>query len=143
MSNVGTPRAFDAYGHPTDAQALQNAGMTTSTSGTAAGTIVNPGSADPTGTTNIVAPWMASDAYGQMQITPKGTQKTSKVLRQIFFKNPFPAVRPALVTLTAASNDAAAGGTLTVTMTKTSLKIVNGTVLASSGAIYNLSYVIL
>jgi hypothetical protein len=141
--NVGTTRSYDAYGHPTDAQALVNSGLTTSTSGTAAGTVVNPGSADPTGTTNITAPWMASDSYGQLQITPKGTQKTGKVLRTIYFKNPFPAVRPALVTLTRATNDAAAGGTITVTMTKASLQIVNGTVLASSGVVYNLSYTIL
>jgi hypothetical protein len=143
MANTGTPRSYDAYGHPTDPQRLQNSGYTTSTSGTKAGTLVNPGSADPTGTTNIVAPWMVADSYGQFQITPKGTQATSKNLRQIYFVNPYPAVRPSLVVVSLATNDAAAGGTITVTMTKSSLKLVNGTVLASSGSVKNIGFVVL
>jgi hypothetical protein len=136
-------KGYDAYGHPNDAWIQANSGYTTSTSGTAAGTVVNSGSADPTGTTNIQAPYMVSDGYGQFQITPKGVQKTGKWLRTIYFQKPYPAVRPVQVQITWATNDSVAGGTLTVTMTKTYLRIVNGTVLASSGKVFNISYQIL
>jgi hypothetical protein len=143
MPDLAVPKAYDAYGHPNDAWTQGVAGFKVTSSGTAAGTIVNPGAQDPTGTTNIAPPNCVSDAYGQFSVTPKGTQTTTGNLRTIYFQNPYPMIRPVLVAMTLATSGAASGGTLTITMTTTSLTIKVGTKLASSGAVTNISYVIL
>jgi hypothetical protein len=143
MPDLAVPKAYDAYGHPNDAWTQNVAGFKATSSGTAAGTIVNPGTQDPTGTTVATPPSCVSDAYGQFSVTPKGTQTTTGNLRVIYFQNPYPAVRPVLATCSLATSNAASGGTLTLTMTPTSLTIKVGTKLASSGAVHNLSYVIL
>ncbi len=141
---LGGGRTYDAYGHPTDPVALQNSGYAVATTGTAPSTIVNPGTNDPTGTTNIANPFMVSDSYGQFQITPKGTQSTTGILRTIYFTSPYPMVRPALVAITTnTGTPAAAGGTLVVTMEPNLLSIKVGTKLTSSGAVYNVAYTIL
>jgi hypothetical protein len=142
MPDLAVPRAYDAYGHPNDWTTQNAAGFKATSSGTAAGTIVNPGTADPTGATGAVPPSCVADGYGQFTVTPKGTQTTG-ALRTVYFQNPYPVVRPVLVTVTNASTNAASGGTVTVTMTPTSLAISVGTALASSGAVHNIAYTIL
>jgi hypothetical protein len=141
MPLSGGNRTYDAYGHPNDAFANQNSGFSVSASSAVAGTIYNPGTADPTGSTNLVSPFVVSDAYGQFQITTAGSQTTG-ALRTIYFSQPYQMVRPVLAVVTVASSGAAAGGTLTVTMTTTSLALSIGTGLTVSTT-YSISYVIL
>jgi hypothetical protein len=143
MPQLAVPSGFDAYGHRSDPFTQNVAGFKASTSGTAPGTIVNPGGQDPTGTTNVTPPFCVSDAVGQFQITAKGTQTTTGNLRTIYFSNPYPMVRPVLATMSLATSGAAAGGTLVITMTTTSLTLKVGTKLTSSGAVTNVAYTIL
>jgi hypothetical protein len=140
---LGANKAYDAYGHPTDAQTQINSGFSTATTGSAAGTVVQTATADPTGTTNITQPYQVSDGYGQFQITTAGTQTTGS-LRTVFFQNPYPVLRPVLVVIstTAGVTGATAGGTVTVTMSLTSLNFSIGTALTTATT-YNISYVIL
>lgn len=145
MPDLAVPKGYDAYGHPNDQYSQNIAGFTATSSGTAAGTIVNPGTADPTGTTNVAPPFCVSDAYGAFQITCKGTKSTG-ALRNIYFQKPYSQVRPVLCAITTnTSTPAAAGGTLTITMTLTRLQISVGTGLptSTSGPTYNITYVIL
>jgi hypothetical protein len=142
MPDLAVPKAYDAYGHPNDAFTQNVAGFTATSSGTAAGTVVNPGTSDPTGTTQLTPPWCVSDAYGQFQITTAGSQVSNHAVRTIYFQKRYPAVRPALVTITATSG-AAITSTLTVTMTLTSLKIVNKSTALTTATKYIVSYVIL
>jgi hypothetical protein len=143
MPDLAVPVGYDTYGHDNSPWTQNAAGFKASTSGTAAGTIVNPAGQDPTGTTNINPPFCVSDSVGQFQVTPKGTQTTTGNLRTIYFQNPYPMVRPVLAVMSVATSDAAAGGTLVITMTKTSLTLKVGTKLASSGAVTNVAYRIL
>lgn len=135
-ANIG----YDTYGHRTDWTLAQNAGFTGATSGSAAGTVVNPGTADPTGTTTLTPPNAISDGYGQFQITTAGSQTTG-ALRTIYFQNPYPVARPAVVSVTTTAG-AAAGGTITVTCTTASLAISVGSGLTTSTT-YNIAYAIL
>jgi len=140
VPDLAVARGFDAYGHPTEAWTQNVAGFTTSTSGTTAGTLVNPGGQDPTGTTTIAPPYCISDAYGQFQVTPKGTQTTTGNLRTVYFQKNYPMVRPVLCVMSLATSAAAAGGTLTLTMTTTAFTMKVGTKLTSSGAVTNIGY---
>lgn len=143
---VGGTATYDAYGHPQTAVTLQNSGYTVAVTGSTSktpSTIVNPGTNDATGTTNIAAPFMVGDSYGQFQITPAGTQSTTGLLRTIYFTAPYPMVRPALVAITTnTGTPAAAGGTLVVTMEPNQLSIKVGTHLTAA-TIYNVAYAIL
>jgi hypothetical protein len=143
MPLLGGTKGFDAAGHPTDPVVLSNAGFTVSTTsgGTTAGTIVNGGTNDPTGTTNITEPWMICDSYGQFQITTGGTQAHTNYLRVINFQKPYPVVRPCLVTVTS-TGGVAKGGTITPTMSNTQLSIATQSSLVTSTT-YNIAYVIL
>ena len=142
MPDLAVPRAYDSYGHPNDAWTQNAAGFTATSSGTKAGTIVAGYTSDPTGTTQITPPYCVSDAYGQFQITTAGTQASNHPLRTVYFQNPYPAVRPALATVTTLAG-AATTGTYTVTMTPSSLQIkVKGTALTTATK-YLVSYVIL
>jgi hypothetical protein len=143
MPDLAVNKGYDAYGHPNDAWTQTVAGFKATSTGTAAGTVVNPGTQDPTGTTVVAPPNCVSDAYGQFSITQKGTQTTTGNLRVIYFQNPYPVVRPVSVTCSLATSNAASGGTLTVTMTPTSLTIKVGTKLASSATVHNIAYVVL
>lgn len=124
-------RTVDAYGHPQDLQHTYGAGFTAATSGTAAGTVVNPGTADPTGTTNLTLPYGCDDSNGLIQITTAGTQTTG-ALRTIYFSNPYAYV-PAGVNVTVSTMaGAAAGGTITTTVTNSSIAISVGTGLTTA-----------
>ena len=140
MPQLAVAKAYDAYGHPNDAWTQGIAGFTAATSGTAAGTVVNPGTADPTGTTTLTIPQCAADGYGQFLITTAGTQTTG-ALRTIYFQQPYPVQRPALVTVSTTAG-VAAGGVITVTMALTNLAISIGTALTTATSYY-ISYVIL
>lgn len=143
MPDLAVPKSYDAYGHPNDAWTQGAAGFTATSGGTKAGTVVAGYTSDPTGTTQIAPPFCVSDAYGQFQITTAGTQASNHPLRTVYFQNPYPAVRPALATVTVAATGAATTGTYTVTMTPTSLQIkVKGTALTTATK-YLVSYVIL
>lgn len=124
-------RSVDAYGHPNDVQHTYGAGFTAATSGTAAGTVVNPGTADPTGTTNLVAPYGCNDSQGLIQITTAGTQTTG-ALRTIYFSNPYAYVPVGASVTVSTMAGAAAGGTITTTVTNSSLAISVGTGLTTA-----------
>jgi hypothetical protein len=142
MPDLAVPKSYDTYGHPNDAWTQNAAGFTASSSGTKAGTVVGGYTSDPTGTTQLAPPYCVSDAYGQFQITTAGTQASNHPLRTVYFQTPYPAVRPALATVTTTAGGATTG-TFTVTMTLTSLQIkVKGTALTTATK-YLVSYVIL
>lgn len=143
MANIATYVGVDATGHSTIPVTCANSGYIATSSGTAVGTVVNGGLADPTGTTNLNSPWVVTDSYGNFQITVKGAPNTAKVLRTIYFQKPYANIRPVLATITYASNNAAAGGTITVTMTTTSLAFTNGTAIATAHPLVNIAYQIL
>jgi hypothetical protein len=140
MPDLAVTKAYDAYGHANDAWTQNVAGYTAATTGTAPGTLVNPGTADPTGTTNVTIPNCISDGYGQFAITTAGTQTTG-ALRTVYFQNPYPVLRPVLV-LVSTTAGVAAGGTITATMSLTNLAISVGTALTTATTYY-ISYVIL
>lgn len=146
MPDLAVPKAYDAYGHPNDAWTQGYAGYTATSSGSSPGTVVNPGTADPSGTSNVAPPNCVSDAYGQFQITVKGTKSTG-ALRNIYFQKKYPVVRPVLVAIsTNTSTPTSAGGTLTIRMYLDHLAISVGTGLGTgttSGPTFNISYVIL
>lgn len=139
MPDLAVPKAYDAYGHPNDAWTQNVAGFKATSTGTTAGTIVKGAAL---GTLNVAAPNCVSDAYGQFTIVPTAL-KTSATLFTVYFQNPYPAPRPAFVTISGAAGTTSKGGTLTVTMTDTSLTVANATALVTSAAVYNVSYVIL
>jgi hypothetical protein len=129
------PAMFDATGHTRDLEVCHGSGFTTATSGTAAGTVVNPGTADPTGTTNITIPFGACDSNGLISITTAGTQTTG-ALRTVFFSNPYPYVPTGASVTVSTTAGAAAGGAITTTVTATSLAISVGTALTTATTYY-------
>jgi hypothetical protein len=139
MPDLAVPRGYDAYGHPNDWTTQNVAGFKATSGGTAAGTIVKGAAL---GTITLAPPYCVSDAYGQFTITPT-TLKTAALLFTVYFQNPYPFVRPVLATITGSAGLTSKGGTLTIAMTPTSLAITNATALVTSGAVYNVSYVIL
>ena len=139
MPDLAVPRGYDGYGHPNDWTTQNAAGFKATSGGTAAGTIVKGAAL---GTIALAPPYCVSDAYGQFTVTPTAL-KTAATLFTVYFANPYPFVRPALAVITGAAGTTSKGGTLTVTMTPTSLAVANATALVTSGATYNVSYVIL
>lgn len=135
MAIRGRVRSYDATGHPRDLEVCTGSGFTAATSGTTAGTVVNPGTADPTGTTNLTIPFGASDSNGLISITTAGTQTTG-ALRTIYFSNPYPYVPTGVSVSISTTAGAAAGGTITLTTTNSSLAISIGTALTTATTYY-------
>ena len=140
MTASGQNRAIDFYGHPEDYYAFTGQGypaFVSAPSGTAAGTIVNPAVADPTGTQSA---FLGTDMYGQFTIVTAGTQTTG-ALRNLFFANPIPGLRPLAIMIYTAAG-AQAGGAITWTMTTASMVISVGTALTTATT-YTVAYQIL
>lgn len=135
MPTQAQTRSYDAYAHPNDLQAAYGSGFTAAASGTAPGTVVQSGVADPTGTTSLAQPFGACDSNGLISITTAGTQTTGN-LRQIFFSNPYPYVPTGVSVTISTTAGAAAGGTITATVTNSSLLIAVGTALTTATTYY-------
>jgi hypothetical protein len=133
-------KGYDAYGHSNEASTQLNSLFTAASSGTAAGTVVNPGTADPTGTTNVVNPNIVTDGWGQFQITTAGSQTTG-ALRNIYVTQPYAVARPVVATVTTTAG-VAAGGTITALMTLTEIEISVGSALTTATT-YNIAYQVL
>lgn len=137
MTASQAARSFDFYGHTTDYYIATTAGyppLISAASGSVAGTIVNPGTADPTGTTTNI---LGTDMYGQMTLTTAGTQTTG-ALRTINFNNPIPGLRPFQIAIFT-SGGVAAGGAITATLTTAGIAISVGTALTTATA-YTLAW---
>lgn len=129
-------RTTDASGHNADIISAQFSPFTVAASGTVAGTLVYPNTADPSGTAVITAPQGVSDSNGLIKVTTSGTQTTG-TLAVINFQTAYAYVPTGVsVTVSAVSNGAAAGGTITTTTTAASLTIAVGTALTTSTAYY-------
>jgi hypothetical protein len=135
MPNQAQLRSVDSYGHTQDIQTCYGSGFTAAASGTAAGTVVNPGTADPTGTTNLTIPFGANDSQGLISITTAGTQTTG-ALRTIYFSNAYAFVPTGVSVTISTTAGAAAGGTITTTITNSSLAISIGTALTTATTYY-------
>lgn len=129
-------RTTDASGHNNDISIAQQSPFTVAASGTVAGTLVYPNTADPSGTAVITSPQGVSDASGLIKITTSGTQTTG-TLAVINFQTPYLYVPVGVsATVSLVSSGAAAGGTITTTTTASSLTIAVGTALTTSTAYY-------
>lgn len=140
MTASAQNRTIDFYGHPMDYYAFTGQGYPTfisAASGTVAGTVVNPGTADPTGTQTA---FLGTDMYGQFSITTAGTQTTG-ALRNLYFVNPIPGLRPLAVQIYTAAG-VQAGGAITWTLTTASLLLSIGTALTTATT-YTVCYQIL
>lgn len=124
-------RKFDGSGHTNDVQSCYGSGFTVATTGTAQGTVVYPGTADPAGTANITEPYGVSDAQGLIQITTSGTQTTGSLI-VINFKTKYGYVPTGVSVTISTTAGAAAGGTITTTVTNASLTISVGTALTTA-----------
>lgn len=131
MTTKATARMYDTNAHTRDVEACYGSDFTVATSGTAKGTIVYPGTADPAGAANIVEPYGVCDSNGLIQITTSGTQATGTLI-VINFKTPYPFVPTGVAASVSTTAGAAAGGTLTLTATATSLTIAVGTALTTA-----------
>ncbi len=140
MGTNAVNRQYDAYGHTNDIQAAYGSGYTIATSGTAAATVVYPNTADPAGTASITNPFGAADSNGLIQIKTSGTQTTGTLI-VINFATPYPFVPTGAAATISTTAGAAAGGTLTLTVTNASLTIAVGTAL-TTGTTYNIRYTI-
>lgn len=140
MATNAVNRVYDAYGHTNDIQSCYGSGFTVAASGTVAGTVVYPITADPAGTASIVNPFGACDSNGLIQIKTSGTQTTGSLIT-INFATPYAWVPVGAVASISTTAGAAAGGTLTLTVTNTSLNIAVGTAL-TTGTTYNIRYFI-
>lgn len=130
MTASGQNRTWDFYGHSQDYYDQTSQGyppLISAASGTVPGTVVNPGTADPTGTQSA---FLGSDMFGQFTITTAGTQTTG-ALRTIYFTNPIPALRPLAIMIYTAAG-AQAGGSITWALTTASLAINVGTALTTA-----------
>lgn len=128
-------RTYDAYGHSQDIQAAYGSGFTVAASGTAAGTVVYPITADPAGTASIVNPFGVCDSNGLIKIVTSGTQTTGSLIT-IYFQTPYPYVPTGASATISTTAGAAAGGTLTLTVTNSSLNIAVGTALTTATTYY-------
>lgn len=140
MTASQTGRTWDFYGHSNDYYAITAGGfppLISAASGTVAGTVVNPGTADPTGTTTAI---LGTDMYGQLTITTAGTQTTG-ALRTINFANPIPGLRPVSLAIFTGAG-VAAGGAITYVLTTSGIAISIGTGLTTATA-YTLAWAIL
>lgn len=128
-------RVYDATGHTTDLQAAYSSGYTVAASGTAAGTVVFPITASPSGTASITNPFGAADSNGLISITTAGTQTTGSLIT-VNFATPYPYVPAGVSATVSTTAGAAAGGTLTLTTTNSSLNIAVGTALTTATTYY-------
>lgn len=135
MAQSARVSQFDVYGHSRDLEVAYGSGFTAATSGTAKGTVVNPGTADPTGTTSLVEPFGACDSNGLISITTAGTQTTG-ALRTIYFQTPYAFVPTGASVTVSTTAGAAAGGAITTTVTNSSLAISVGTALTTATTYY-------
>lgn len=133
-------RSYDAYGHTQDIQAAYGSGFTVAASGTVAGTVVYPITADPAGTASIVNPFGACDSNGLIKLVTSGTQATGSLIT-IYFQTPYPYVPTGVSVTVSTTAGAAAGGTITTTVTNSSLNVSLGTAL-TTGTTYYLRYTI-
>jgi hypothetical protein len=137
MTAAQQARFVDFYGHTNDYYVATAGGyppLVSAASGTVAGTVVNPGTADPTGTqTNI----LGTDMFGQLTITTAGTQTTG-ALRTINFANPIPGLRPAQLAIYTAAG-VLSGGAITYVLTTSGIAISIGTALTTATA-YTLAW---
>lgn len=140
MTASGIARAYDQYGHTNDIVAAYGSGFTVAASGTAKGTVVYPNTADPSGTANITEPFGACDSNGLIQVTTSGTQTTGTLI-VINFITPYPYVPTNAAATISTTAGAAAGGTLTLTLTNASLTIAVGSALTTATK-YNIRYTI-
>lgn len=140
MTASALARQLDAYGHTNDVQACYGSGFTVAASGTAAGTVLYPITADPSGTANITEPFGACDSNGLIKITTSGTQTTGSLIT-VYFKEAYPYVPTGVSATISTTAGATAGGTLTLTTTNTSLNIAVGTAL-TTGTVYYVRYTI-
>jgi hypothetical protein len=137
MTAAQQVKLIDFYGHTNDYYAFVNGGyppLVSAASGTVAGTVINPGTADPTGTQTAI---LGTDMYGQLTITTAGTQTTG-ALRTINFANPIPGLRPVQLAIYTAAG-VAAGGAITYTLTTSGIAISIGTALTTATA-YTLAW---
>jgi hypothetical protein len=140
MTASAQPRQIDFYGHHEDYYQFTASGFpafVSAPSGTTAGTIVNPGTADPTGTQSA---FLGTDMFGQFTIVTAGTQTTG-ALRTLFFTNPIPGLRPVLFEVFTAAG-VQAGGAKTYTLTTASVAFSIGTALTTATT-YTVAYHIL
>jgi hypothetical protein len=141
MGQQAQTKKFDTYGHSRDLEVAYGAGFTVATSGTAKATVVYPGTADPAGTANITEPFGVSDSQGLIELTTSGTQTTGALI-VINFARTYPYVPPgASVTISKESDASTAGGTITTTVTASSLSVSVGTALTTATK-YLLRYVL-
>jgi hypothetical protein len=133
-------RQYDFYAHTRDLETCYGQGFTIAASGTAKGTVVYPGTADPAGAANITEPFGVCDSNGLIQVTTSGTQTTGTLI-VINFKTPYAFVPTGVSATISTTAGAAAGGTLTLTTTNTSLTIAVGTALTTA-TVYNIRYTI-
>jgi hypothetical protein len=132
MTSQAQAKLIDAYGHPSDYYAFTTSGypvLASAASGTAVGTVVNPGTADPTGTQTA---FLGGDMYGQFTVTTAGTQTTG-AFRTINFNNPLPALRPVAIAIFTAAG-VLSGGVITYTLTTSGIAISIGTALVTATA---------
>jgi hypothetical protein len=114
-------RSWDYYGHPDDYFAAIGSGyppLVAAASGTVAGTVVNPGTGDPTGTTSAI---LGTDMFGSLVMTPAGTQSAAGI-RSIFFNQPIPALRPVSAALYVVSSGDQANASLNWNITLAALR---------------------
>lgn len=128
-------RTYDAYGHPQDIQAAYGSGFGKITTGTTAGNVLYPITADPAGAASITNPFGACDSNGLIQITTSGTQATGSLMT-IYFLTPYPYVPTGVSVSISTTAGAAAGGTITTTTTASSLNISIGTALTTATVYY-------
>lgn len=124
-------RTYDAYGHPQDLQAAYGSGFTVAASGTAAGTVVYPITADPAGAASITNPFGACDSNGLIRLITSGTQTTGSLIT-IYFLTPYAWVPTGIGVSISTTAGVAAGGTLTTTITASSLNVSIGTALTTA-----------
>ncbi len=135
MTATSLERRYDINQHPRDIEACYGSGFTVAASGTARSTVVYPNTADPSGTASITEPFGACDSNGLISVTTSGTQTTGTLI-VINFKTPYAFVPTGASVTISTTAGAAAGGTITTTLTNASLTIAVGTALTTSTTYY-------
>lgn len=133
-------RTYDVYAHAQDIQAAYGSGYGVIATGTTAGNVLYPITADPAGAASIVIPYGACDSNGLVKITTSGTQATGSLMT-IYFATPYAYVPTGVSVSISTTAGAAAGGTITTTVTNSSLNISIGTALTTA-TVYVVRYTI-
>ena len=121
---------IDFYGHDEAYYQFTASGyppLISAASGTVPGTVVNPGTADPTGTQSA---FLGTDMYGQFTVVTAGTQTTG-AFRTINFANPIPGLRPVIFEVFTTAG-VQAGGARSYTLTTAGLALSLGTALVTA-----------